>query len=67
MPDLTHPSSGEVEPDMTVAGAAEKLPSNRFPLRFCDYCNGWNSRPCGEGCVWSPKLPTLEDIMKDIP
>jgi len=30
------------------------------PLRLCGYCHSWNSRPCGEGCVWSANMPTLE-------
>lgn len=33
-----------------------------LPLRFCDYCNSWNSKPCGEQCVWMPDMPTLETL-----
>lgn len=28
------------------------------PLRRCSYCRAWYSRPCGEGCAWSPDDPT---------
>lgn len=28
------------------------------PLRFCDYCKSWHSKPCGNGCVWQPDMPT---------
>lgn len=29
------------------------------PLRLCGYCKSWNSKPCGEGCCWSPTDPTI--------
>lgn len=33
-------------------------------LRWCDYCKSWNSKPCGEGCVWQPSFPTLEQTLR---
>ena len=35
------------------------------PLRLCDYCQSWNSKPCGEGCCWSPTDPTIEKVRAD--
>jgi hypothetical protein len=32
------------------------------PLRYCGYCKSWNSKPCGEQCVWEPTFPTFEQI-----
>lgn len=31
-------------------------------LRWCGYCKSWHSKPCGDGCVWLPTDPTLEDL-----
>lgn len=35
------------------------------PLRLCGYCKSWNSKPCGEGCCWSPTDPTIEKVKAD--
>jgi len=35
------------------------------PLRLCGYCKSWNSKPCGEGCCWSPTDPTIEKVRAD--
>lgn len=32
------------------------------PLRFCEYCKSWQSKPCGDGCVWLPTFPTFEQV-----
>jgi len=31
-------------------------------LKWCGYCQSWHSKPCGEGCCWSPTDPTLEQM-----
>jgi hypothetical protein len=31
-------------------------------LKWCGYCRSWHSKPCGEGCCWSPTDPTLEQM-----
>jgi hypothetical protein len=35
---------------------------SEMPLRLCGYCKSWNSKPCGEGCCWSPTDPTPEQV-----
>lgn len=30
--------------------------------RWCDYCQSWHGNPCGEGCVWLPTNPTVEQM-----
>lgn len=43
-------------------GAAPRpSPSATEPLRYCDYCKSWNSKPCGEQCVWTPDMPTVPE------
>lgn len=33
--------------------------------RLCGYCKSWHSKPCGEGCYWSPQHdPTLAEVEK---
>lgn len=31
-----------------------------YPLRLCDYCQSWHSRPCGEGCQWHAAGETVD-------
>ena len=33
-------------------------------LRWCGYCESWHSKPCGEGCHWSPTDPTQDQLAK---
>lgn len=33
--------------------------TDKAPLRHCDFCGSWRSRPCGEGCVWTSAMPTF--------
>jgi hypothetical protein len=32
-------------------------------LKWCGYCKSWHSKPCGEGCCWSPTDPTLDEML----
>jgi transcriptional regulator with XRE-family HTH domain len=32
------------------------------PLRLCGLCRAWHDRPCGNGCVWQPTDPTLDQV-----
>jgi hypothetical protein len=41
-----------------LATAAPAPSAGETVLRYCDYCKSWNSKPCGEGCVWTPDMPT---------
>lgn len=31
-------------------------------LRYCGYCKSWSSGPCGNGCVWTPDMPTKLNV-----
>jgi hypothetical protein len=39
--------------------------ANATPLRLCGYCQSWNPKPCGIGCCWSPKDPTIQDLVEE--
>lgn len=32
------------------------------PLRYCEICKSWNSKPCGQQCAWTPACETLEQM-----
>jgi hypothetical protein len=32
-------------------------------LRWCGYCKSWHTKPCGEGCCWSPTDQTLDEML----
>lgn len=40
--------------------------AQRDPLRRCGYCNSWGSKPCGEGCHWSPTDPTAAELAQPV-
>lgn len=31
-------------------------------LRLCEYCQTYRSKPCGEGCAWSPSGRTVNQV-----
>ena len=45
--------------------ALRRLASRPPEVRMCGYCHSWHSKPCGEGCHWSPSDPTLEQWRAD--
>lgn len=53
--ERTQNSDGPNVADRLVPTAEQGVEA---PLRFCDYCKSWHSKPCGNGCVWQPDMPT---------
>lgn len=62
MVELVDIAKGRASSDIENMRAALRLAQ----LRYCGYCQSWHSKPCGEGCYWTPNNPTFEQMASSV-
>lgn len=45
-----------------LLGSVAKRMRGEADLRFCEFCQTWNSKPCGNGCAWLPTGRTVDQV-----
>lgn len=58
------PNSGRFQGKQIAIDALAAAPSADMPrdVRWCDFCSSWHSKPCSDGCRWTPSGLTVEQL-----
>lgn len=62
----SNPAEGVNSPGLDGSRGLTAGKDRQPPLRLCGYCHAWKSRPCGEGCQWSPDDPTVDSVPTNV-